>query len=72
MLLSVQLPDKRWINARISVPLAPPLVTPELWVGALLVYLFVLAAAVLIALRIARPLQDSPRPPRLSAAATSR
>jgi len=58
LLLSVQLPDKRWINARISVPSAPPLVTPELWVGALLVYLFVLAAAVLIALRIARPLQS--------------
>jgi signal transduction histidine kinase len=41
-----------------SVPSAPPLVTPELWVAALLVYLFVLAAAVLIALRIARPLRN--------------
>jgi signal transduction histidine kinase len=58
LLLSVQLPDKRWLNARLTVPSAPPLVTPELWVAALLVYLFVLAAAVLIALRMARPLRD--------------
>jgi signal transduction histidine kinase len=58
LLLSAQLPDKRWLNARMSVPSAPPLITPELWVGALLVYLFVLAAAVLIALRMARPLRD--------------
>jgi len=58
LLLSAQLPDKSWINARMSVPSAPPLLTPELWVAALLVYLFVLAAAVLIALRMARPLRD--------------
>jgi signal transduction histidine kinase len=58
LLLSAELPDKRWINARIAVPSAPPLITPELWVTALLVYLFVLAAAVLIALRMARPLRD--------------
>jgi signal transduction histidine kinase len=58
LFLSVQFPDKRWINARIAVPSAPPLITPELWVAALLVYLFVLAAAVLIALRMARPLRD--------------
>jgi signal transduction histidine kinase len=58
LLLSAELPDKRWINARVAVPLAPPLITPELWVAALLVYLFVLAAAVLVALRMARPLRD--------------
>jgi signal transduction histidine kinase len=58
LLLSVQLPDKHWLNARMGVPAAPPLVTPELWVAALLVYLFVLGAAVLIALRMARPLGD--------------
>ena len=58
LLLSVQLPDKRWVNARIGVPTAPPLITPELWVGASLVYLFVLAAAVLVAMRIARPLHN--------------
>lgn len=58
LLLSAQLPDKRWINARISVPSTPPLVTPDLWVGALLVYLFVLTAALFIAARMARPLRD--------------
>jgi signal transduction histidine kinase len=58
LLLSAQLPDKHWLNARMGVPAAPPLVTPELWVAALLVYLFVLGAAVLIALRMARPLGD--------------
>ncbi|HEX5238757.1 MAG TPA: ATP-binding protein [Sphingomicrobium sp.] len=58
LLLSAELPDKRWINARMFVPTAPPLITPELWVAALLVYLFVLAAAVLIAVRMARPLRD--------------
>ena len=57
MLLSAQLPDKRWLNARLPVPAPPPLVTPELWVGTLLVYLFVLSAAVFIAVRLARPLR---------------
>ena len=61
MLLAAQLPDRRWINARLSTPAPPPLVTPELWVGTLLVYLFVLAAAVLIAGRIARPLRNLTR-----------
>jgi signal transduction histidine kinase len=57
MLLSAQLPDKRGLNARLPVPAPPPLVTPELWVGTLLIYLFVLSAAVFIAVRLARPLR---------------
>ena len=57
MLLSAQLPDKRWLDARLPVPAPPPLVTPELWVGTLLIYLFVLYAAVFIAVRLARPLR---------------
>jgi signal transduction histidine kinase len=61
MLLSTRLSDGRWINARLSTPAPPPLVTPELWVGTLLVYLFVLSAAVLIATRIARPLGNLTR-----------
>jgi signal transduction histidine kinase len=61
MLLSAQLPDKHWINARLPVPAPPPLITPDLWVGALLVYLFVLSAAVLIAMRIVRPLRKLTR-----------
>jgi signal transduction histidine kinase len=58
MLLSAQLADKRWINARLIVPAPPPLLTPELWVGTLLFYLFVLSAAVLAAVRLARPLSE--------------
>jgi len=57
MLLSVQLADERWLNGRLVVPSPPPLITPELAVGTLLLYLFVLAAALLIATRIARPLR---------------
>lgn len=61
MLLSAELPDHRWMNARLPTPSPPPLLTPELWVGALLVYLFVLAAAVFIATRITRPLRHLTR-----------
>ncbi|MGZ2413027.1 signal transduction histidine kinase [Sphingomonas sp. F9_3S_D5_B_2] len=57
MLLSAQLPDGRWLNGRVSVPAPPPLVSPELAVGTILLYLFVLTAALLIATRIARPLR---------------
>lgn len=56
MLLSVQLPSGQWLNARLNVPGQPPLLTPELGLGILLLYLFVLTAAVLIAMRLARPL----------------
>ena len=57
MLLSVQLADGRWLNGRLAVPAPPPLITPELAFGTLLLYLFVLAAALLVATRIARPLR---------------
>lgn len=56
MLLSVQLPSGQWLNARLNVPGQPPLLTPELGLGILLLYLFVLTAAVSIAMRLARPL----------------
>ena len=58
MLLSVQLADRTWLNGRLSVPGQPPLLTPGLGLGILLLYLFVLSAAVFIARRIARPLRD--------------
>jgi len=61
MLFSVQLPDGRWLNARLGVPGQPPLVTPQLALATLLLYLFVLSAAVFIALRMARPLGDLTR-----------
>jgi signal transduction histidine kinase len=58
MLLSIKLNDRHWLNARLFVPGQPPLLTPELAVGTLLLYVFVLLAAISIALRIARPLQN--------------
>jgi signal transduction histidine kinase len=61
MLLSIHLLGGQWLNARLSVPGQPPLLTPELGLGTLLLYLFVLSAAVLIALRLARPLGDLTR-----------
>lgn len=61
MLLSVQLDNGKWLNARLIVPGQPPLLTPELGLGTLLLYLFVLSAAVLSAVRLARPLRDLTR-----------
>jgi signal transduction histidine kinase len=58
MLLSVELSNGQWLNARLYVPGQPPLLTPELGLATLLLYLFVLSAAVLIAVRLARPLGD--------------
>ncbi|HZC37755.1 MAG TPA: ATP-binding protein [Sphingomicrobium sp.] len=58
MLLSARLTDGYWLNARLGVPGQSPLVTPALAVGTLLLYGFVLLAAVFIALRLARPLHD--------------
>ena len=61
MLLSVELAKGQWLNARLSVPAQPPLLTPELLAATLVLYLFVLSAAVLIAVRLARPLGDLTR-----------
>lgn len=61
MRLAVQLTDGSWINARVATPVPPPLVPRELWVGTLLLYLIVLTASVLIALRLARPLRELTR-----------
>ncbi|HEV2596677.1 MAG TPA: HAMP domain-containing sensor histidine kinase [Sphingomicrobium sp.] len=58
ILLSARLTDGHWLNARLFVPGQPPLVTPELVVATVLIYLFVLLASVLIALRLARPLRN--------------
>ncbi|HZU50289.1 MAG TPA: ATP-binding protein, partial [Sphingomicrobium sp.] len=58
MLLSARLIDGEWLNARLLVPRQLPLITPELVLGSLLLYLFVLSAAVFIARRIARPLHE--------------
>jgi signal transduction histidine kinase len=56
MLLSARFADGHWLNGRLFVPSQPPLITLELGIATLLLYLFVLSAAVFIAGRIARPL----------------
>jgi len=56
--LSAQLTSGRWVNGRIGVPGPPAIVTPEIIVGTLLLYLFVLGTALLIGARIARPLRN--------------
>jgi signal transduction histidine kinase len=61
LLLSVRLPNGQWLNARLAVPGQPPLITAELVAATLLLYLFVVSAAVLIAARLARPLGDLTR-----------
>lgn len=61
LILSAELGGGKWLNARLLIPVPPPLITPEIAVGTLLVYLFVLAAAVLVATRMARPLRDLTR-----------
>lgn len=61
MLLSTRLGDGHWLNARLGVPAQPPLVTPQLVVGTLLLYIFVLVTTVLIARRLAHPLGDLTR-----------
>jgi signal transduction histidine kinase len=58
MLLSARLPSGEWLNASLIVPGQAPLLTPELGLATLLLYLFVLSAAIVIAVRLARPLQD--------------
>ena len=58
MYLSARLKDGTWLNARLFVPGQPPLFTPQLVVASILLYIFVLLAAVLIARRLARPLME--------------
>ena len=58
MLLSVQLADGRWFNARLIVPRPDPWVGVRLAGSTLLLYLFLLAAMIWVAARLARPLRD--------------
>jgi len=61
LILSAQLRDGQWINGRVAIPASPPLITPDIVVGTLLLYLFVLGTALLIGARIARPLRNLTR-----------
>jgi signal transduction histidine kinase len=58
LILSVRLPDGRWINGRIVTPRPDPWLAARLAGATLLLYLIVLAAMVWLARRLARPLEE--------------
>jgi signal transduction histidine kinase len=61
LVLSAQQPDKRWINGSLSTPPAEQWLAARLGAATLLLYLIVLGASLIIALRLARPLSDLAR-----------
>jgi signal transduction histidine kinase len=61
MLISAQLPDGQWLNARLLVPRADPLLLQRLLLATLALYGLVLGAVIWIAMTIARPLRDLTR-----------
>lgn len=58
LFLSVRLEDGRWLNARVFLPPRDPLLTARLVLATIVLYLIVLGAALFIARRLSRPLQD--------------
>ena len=58
VLLSVQLPDGLWVNARMVTPKPNPWLALRPLIATLLTYFIILAAMIWIAARLARPLRD--------------
>ena len=58
LILSVQLQDGSWLNARMVTPRPNPWLMLRPLVATLLIYLIILAAMVWMAARLARPLRD--------------
>ena len=58
LVLSAQLPDGSWLNARVVVPRPDGWLAVRTALATLLIYLIILAAMVLLAVRLARPLRD--------------
>jgi signal transduction histidine kinase len=58
LLLSAQLSDGSWVNARLITPRPNPWLAVQAAGSTLLIYLLILAAMIWIALRLARPLRD--------------
>ena len=56
--LSLQFPDGTWLNGRMFTPRPDPWIWLKLAASTLLIYLILLAAVVLIAIRLGRPLRD--------------
>jgi signal transduction histidine kinase len=61
MLISAQLPDGQWLNARLLVPRADPLLLHRLILATIALYVLVLGAVIWIAWRVTRPLRDLTR-----------
>jgi signal transduction histidine kinase len=61
LLISAQLGDGQWLNARMFVPRPDPFLIYRLLIATAFVYLLVLGAVVWIAVRITRPLGDLTR-----------
>lgn len=58
IILSVHLPDGRWVNARVVTPRPTPWLILRPLIATLLTYLIVLGAMIWIAARLVRPLRD--------------
>lgn len=58
LILSAQLPDGQWLNARMIVPRPDGWLAVRTALATLLIYLIILAAMVWLAARLARPLRD--------------
>lgn len=58
LILSVQLADGSWLNARMVTPRPNPWLALRPLVATLLIYLIILAAMIWMAARLARPLRD--------------
>ena len=58
LILSAQLPDGTWLNARVVAPRPNPWLALRPAVATLLTYFIILAAMVWMAMRLARPLKD--------------
>ncbi|MGK2286418.1 sensor histidine kinase [Pedomonas sp. V897] len=61
LFLSARLEDGAWLNARVFLPPRDPLLTVRLVLATVVLYLIVLGAALFIARRLSRPLQDLTR-----------
>jgi signal transduction histidine kinase len=61
MLISAQLADGQWLNARLLVPRADPFLLHRLLIATLALYILVLGAVIWIAWRVSRPLRDLTR-----------
>lgn len=61
LLLSAELESGKWLNARVLLPPRDPLLTARLVLATIVLYLIVLGAALFVARRLSRPLQDLTR-----------